>query len=126
MKKKILLIDDTKEFRVLVKAILSKKYEVIDVDNGHKAISHLIKGYKPDAIVSDLIMPGMDGKTLLSEIKSSEHFRKIPVIILSSIDKSSERVELLKRGASDYIIKPFNPAELEVRIDRILEYKATV
>lgn len=121
MKKKILLIDDMGEFRELMKIFLSKKYEVGTAENGLKALAKLQKGYFPDIIICDLMMPEIDGKTFVNQIKISGVFSQIPVIILSSIDKSSERIDLLKSGASDYIIKPFNPEELEVRISNLLK-----
>ena len=120
MKKQLLIVDDNEEFRRLVKIFLSKEYDVESFENGMQALAFLQKGILPDLIVSDLNMPELDGKTLLDQLKSSEVFKHIPVIILSSIDKSSERVELIKSGASDYLIKPFNPEELNVRIENQL------
>jgi len=124
MKKKILLVDDKGTFRVLVKLFLSNKYEVETAENGLQALSLLQHGYMPDAIVSDLMMPEVDGKTFLGQLKSSGALNHIPVIILSSVDKSSERVELIKSGAGDYMIKPFNPEELEIRIENLLKKTA--
>ncbi|MBI9067941.1 MAG: response regulator transcription factor [Salinivirgaceae bacterium] len=120
MKKQLLIVDDNEEFRRLVKIFLSKEYDVESFENGMQALAFLQKGILPDLIVSDLNMPELDGKTLLDQLKSSEVFKHIPVIILSSIDKSSERVELIKSGASDYLSKPFNPEELNVRIENQL------
>ena len=121
MKKKILLIDDKEEFRRLVKIFLSNRYEVETAENGLKALSMLQNGYFPDLIVTDLMMPEIDGKAFLNHIKNSGVFNEIPVIILSSIDKSSKKIELLKSGAMDYMNKPFNPAELDIRIQNILK-----
>lgn len=115
--KKLLIVDDKEEFRRLMKLFLSKKYDVELFENGMQALAFMQKGNLPDLIVSDLMMPELDGKTLLEQLKSSGVFKHIPVIILSSIDKSSERVELIKSGASDYLIKPFNPEELSIRIE---------
>lgn len=117
MKKKLLIVDDKEEFRKLIKLFLSKKYDVESFENGMQALAFMQKGNLPDIIVSDLMMPELDGKTLLEQLKSSGVFKHIPVIILSSIDNSSERVELIKSGASDYLIKPFNPEELSIRIE---------
>lgn len=121
MKKKVLLIDDQKEFSMLLKIFLSKKYTVETSENGLRALARLQNGYFPDVIVTDLMMPEVDGKTFIMQIKNSGAFNNIPVIVLSSIDRSSEKVDLLKSGASDYIIKPFNPDELDIRIDKVLK-----
>ena len=121
MKKRILLVDDRSEIRKVTKLILSRNYEVKTAENGMKAIAELQNGYFPDLIISDLIMPELDGENLLKQVKASGSFQHIPVIILSSIDKSAVRVKLLKAGADDYLIKPFSPDELEVRIQKILK-----
>lgn len=120
MKKNVLLVDDKKELRLVLKSYLIKKYNVETAESGLHALALLQNGYCPDIIVSDLMMPSADGKTLVAQIKSSGLFSHIPIIILSSIDKSSERIELLRSGANDYLTKPFNPEELEVRIEQVL------
>lgn len=121
MKKRVLLVDDKGEFRRLVKIFLSKNYEVETAENGLQALALLRNGYLPDAIVSDLIMPEVDGKVLVEQLKASGMFQHIPIIILSSIDKSAEKIELIELGAGDYLVKPFNPMELKVRIERLLK-----
>jgi DNA-binding response OmpR family regulator len=123
MKKKILIVDDKSEFRRLTKTILQSQYEVESAKNGIDALSILQNGYNPDLIVSDLLMPVLGGKDFLEQLKSSGLFKDIPVIILSSIDKSDEKIKLIKLGASDYLEKPYNPAELLVRIENILKTK---
>jgi DNA-binding response OmpR family regulator len=123
MKKKILIVDDKSEFRRLTKTILQSQYEVEGAENGIDALSILQNGYNPDLIVSDLMMPVLGGKDFLEQLKSSGLFKDIPVIILSSVDKSDEKIKLIKLGASDYLEKPYNPAELLVRIENILKTK---
>lgn len=120
MKKRILIIDDNNEFRKLLKIILQENYTIETAENGLRAFSILQSGYLPDLVLCDLMMPEVDGKTFLNQLKVSGAFCKIPVILLSSIDKSATRVDLLKAGAIDYIIKPFNPEELKVRISNAL------
>ena len=121
MKNKILIVDDKSEFRRLTKTILESKYDVESAENGIDALSILQNGYFPDLIVCDLIMPVLGGKDFLEQLKSSGVFKRIPVIILSSIDKSDEKIKLIKLGASDYLEKPYNPAELLARIENILK-----
>jgi len=121
MKKKILIVDDKSEFRRLTKTILSSNYLVESAENGEEAISMLQTGYIPDLIVSDLMMPVMGGKELVTQLKASGAFGNIPIIILSSIDKSDEKIKLIKLGVDDYIEKPYNPDELVARIEKLLK-----
>lgn len=121
MKKKILVIDDKDEFRRLTKTILLSKYDVESAENGINALSILQTGYFPDLIICDLMMPVLGGKDFLEQIKNSGAFKDIPVIILSSIDKSDEKIKLINLGANDYLEKPYNPAELMARIENIFK-----
>jgi len=120
MKPKILLVDDKNEFRTLLKVMLENEYEIQTAFNGANALEVLQTDFEPDLIVTDLMMPDVDGKSFVIQLKASGLHKHIPVIVLSSIDKSMERVELLKLGAEDYLIKPFNPSELKVRIENVL------
>ncbi|MFZ4581010.1 MAG: response regulator [Paludibacter sp.] len=121
MKKKILIVDDKTEFRRLTKTILSSNYHVESAENGVEALSLLQSGNIPDLIVSDLMMPVLGGKDLVEQLKNSGAFKDIPIIILSSIDKSDEKIKLIKMGADDYLEKPYNPAELLARIEKLLK-----
>ena len=123
MNKKILIIDDNNEFRRLTKTILMSKYDVETAINGIEALTLLQGGYLPDLIVTDLMMPGMGGKGFVEQLKSSGAFKHIPVIVLSSIDKSDEKIQLLQLGASDYLEKPYNPSELLIRIENIFKFR---
>lgn len=118
-KKKVLIVDDKLEFRNLVKVFLQKKYEVATAGDGYEAIRFIIQKSIPDFIVSDLEMPRMDGKSFIKALKADNRIKHIPVIILSSVEKSNEKVELFKLGASDYMTKPFSPMELMARIERL-------
>ncbi len=121
MKKKILIVDDKTEFRRLTKTILSSAYLVESAENGVEALSLLQNGYMPDLIVSDLMMPVLGGRDLVEQLKASGAFKHIPVIILSSIDKTDEKIKLIKLGADDYLEKPYNPNELLARIEKLLK-----
>jgi DNA-binding response OmpR family regulator len=123
MKRKILIVDDVTEFRRLTKTILQNEYEVESAENGVEALSIMQNGYLPDLIVSDLMMPVLGGKDFLEQVKKSGVFKDIPVIILSSIHKSDEKIKLINLGANDYLEKPYNPAELLARIENILKSK---
>jgi len=121
MKNKILIVDDKSEFRRLTKTILSSKYMVETAENGVEALKILQSGDLPDLIVTDLMMPVLGGKDFVEQVKSSGAFSHIPVIVLSSIDKSDEKIKLINLGANDYLEKPYNPAELMARIENLLK-----
>ena len=116
MKKTILLLDDKESIAKVVAVYLSGEYDVVYFDN-----QWLQEGNKPDLIISDIRMPVMRGDEFLEYVKNNELFKSFPVIILSSEESTSERIRLLEVGASDYIVKPFNPMELKIRIRKIIE-----
>lgn len=120
MKKKILVIDDVLSIRMLLDNFLSKTYEVITKSDGMEGIDWLEKGNMPDLIVADIQMPNMNGYDFIKNIRSSGYFKDIPLIMLSGIESSQEKVKCLKLGANDYMVKPFNPEELAVRIEILL------
>jgi DNA-binding response OmpR family regulator len=123
MKKKILVIDDELSIRMLLENFLSKTYDVIAKSDGMEGLKWLELGNMPDLIVADIQMPNLDGYELIKNLKSSGFFKDIPLIMLSGIESSQEKVKCLKLGASDYMIKPFNPEELSIRIELLLSRK---
>ncbi len=120
MKKKILLVDDIKEFRTLVKIILSGNYDVVTAEDGEEALNMIEGGLLPDVIVTDLMMPRVDGYQLISRMRSENNTLKVPVIVLSNVDKATDRERLKGQGVSSYLIKPFNTAELKEGLGRSL------
>ncbi len=123
MKKKILVIDDEKTIRVLLENYLQKEYEVIAKSDGEEGLNWLQEGNFPDLIVSDIQMPNLDGYEFIKNVRASGYFKDIPMIMLSGIESSAEKVKTLKMGANDYMVKPFNPEELAVRIELHLARK---
>ena len=119
-KKKILILDDKESIAKVVSIYLGKEYDIVWFENPVKGIAWLQQGELPDLIISDIRMPEMSGDEFLFYVKSNEMFKSIPVIILSSEDSTSERIRLLEEGADDYIVKPFNPLELKVRVQKLL------
>lgn len=123
MKKKILVIDDELSIRMLLENFLSKTYEVTTKNDGMEGVQWLEKGNIPDLIVADIQMPNMNGNDFIKNIRSSGFFKEIPLIMLSGIESSQEKVKCLKLGANDYLVKPFNPEELAIRIELLLARK---
>jgi len=120
VKKKILIIDDKETIGKVVSIYLRADYDIVYLDSAIRAIKWLQEGNNPDLIISDIRMPEMTGDEFLKYVKENELFKAIPVVMLSSEDSTSERIRLLEEGADDYILKPFNPLELKVRIKKII------
>jgi DNA-binding response OmpR family regulator len=120
MKKKILLVDDNPAIRMLLEKFLGQTYTVIPVEDGIAAMKWLQENKAPDLMIADLQMPGMSGKEIVTQVRASGYFKEIPVLILSGSEKSDDRIDVLRKGADDFLLKPFNPEELLVRIENLL------
>lgn len=116
----ILIVDDNKQIAKIILAYLQSDFTCFYFENPILAIEWLQQGEEADLIISDIRMPVMRGDDFLTHLKHSELFRHIPVVMLSSEDSTSERIRLLEEGAEDYIVKPFNPMELKIRIKKIV------
>ena len=118
---KVIVIEDDFAIKTLICTVLESNFEVHAFENPVEALSYLQKGNLPDIIISDLNTPEMNGYDLLVQLKTSNFFNTIPILILSGEEGSETRIRCLEAGADDYILKPFNPRELEVRINVILK-----
>jgi len=114
----ILIVDDEEEIRnSIVEMLVHKFYKVEQARNGKEALE-IISRKKPDLIISDIRMPVMDGMKLLKEIKQQEILKDIPVIVLSAKSSGSNRETCLENGASEYLSKPFNAADLYKAVEQ--------
>ena len=118
----ILIVEDNAILRSFIKEILKVNYNVLEAENGKVALDKAIKNL-PDLIVSDVIMPEMVGTELCSKIKTTLATSHIPVILLTSRTSLVYKFEGLESGADDYISKPFNLKEFNLRIRNLLESK---
>ena len=116
----LLLAEDDEELREYLTQNLSKEYEVVGVVDGKKALE-LAREINPDIIISDVIMPIIEGTELCRMLKSSVETSHIPVILLTALDEREAVIAGLEAGANDYIIKPFDFSVLKVRIRNILQ-----
>ncbi|MGJ5632342.1 ATP-binding protein [Nostoc sp. CALU 1950] len=117
---RILLADDNADMRDYVKRLLSQQYEVESVPDGLTALDSA-RGRVPDLVLTDVMMPGLDGFELLQELRSDPQTQKIPIILLSARAGEEARVEGLEAGADDYLIKPFSARELLARVEAALK-----
>lgn len=119
MKPKILIIDDQITIRTLLEFVLSD-YDTILKEDGQEALTWLYNNDIPDLIIADLQMPNIDGYKFINILKSSGFYHNIPIVILSGNNSSNDRIQCFEAGVDDFIIKPFNPAELKIRVKNIL------
>ena len=120
-KRSMLLVDDESAIGLIIQIQFSKDYNITVLKNGLDAIKWLLDGNIPDLIVLDLNMPEMNGIQFLKEVRKYRFFKNIPMIVLSGEESSSKKIEAFASGANDYLTKPFNPAELRVRMERFLQ-----
>lgn len=120
MKTHVLIIEDNVYVKSLLEQFLNPNFEVTVKSDGKEALEWLEDSNTTDLIISDIMMPNLDGYQLLDNVKSSAYLHDIPVIMLSGLEKSEERIKCFELGAADYIVKPFNPQELQIRISRLI------
>jgi PAS domain S-box-containing protein len=114
-KERVLLADDNPDMREYVTRLLSERYQVAAVSNGEEALKAAVSD-PPDLILSDVMMPGLDGFELLTRLRARPETRTIPVVLVSARAGEESRVEGLGAGADDYLIKPFTARELLARV----------
>ncbi|MBN3878801.1 ATP-binding protein [Nostoc sp. JL23] len=117
---RILLADDNADMRDYVNRLLSQQYEVEAVPNGLTALESA-RGRVPDLVLTDVMMPGLDGFGLLQALRADPQTQKVPIILLSARAGEEARVEGLEAGADDYLIKPFSARELLARVEAALK-----
>ncbi|KAA3877447.1 response regulator, partial [Bacteroides ovatus] len=121
---RLLLVEDNEELLYLMERILSRRYHVIMAKNGIEAFE-LMKDNEVDIIVSDVMMPEMDGLELCRAIKGNLETSHIPIILLTAKNTAEDRIECYNAGANAYISKPFELKVLEARLDNFLMDKKT-
>jgi signal transduction histidine kinase/ligand-binding sensor domain-containing protein/DNA-binding NarL/FixJ family response regulator len=116
----LLVVDDNESITSLLENLLSDRYVVHKALNGKKALS-LLDEQRIDLVISDVLMPDMDGLTLCKKIKENIQTSHIPVILLTAKAEIEHRIEGLQVGADSYIPKPFHPEHLFIRIEKLIE-----
>lgn len=118
---KVLVVEDNVELKVYIYNSLSDRYEVRDASNGKEALNVISSGWIPDMIVTDLMMPEMDGIELVNHIRNDFSTSHIPVIMITAKHEDDTQVKAMKYGADGYIAKPFTMELLTARIDNMLD-----
>lgn len=113
---KILIVDDVMSNVLLLKVLLTnEKYSIVTASNGLEALTQ-VKETKPDLILLDVMMPGMDGFEVAQELKKNPETIEIPIIFLTALNSTGDIVKGFQVGANDFISKPFNKEELIIRV----------
>ena len=118
----ILIVEDNFDLRTMIKEILCDNYSVLEAENGVKGLE-LAEEHIPDLIISDIMMPQMDGYELSRRIKLNEKINHIPLILLTAKAATDDKLEGLETGADDYLIKPFNEEELKIRVRNLIKIR---
>ena len=117
---RVLLVDDNQDMREYVQRLLTGHFDVVAAANGRAALE-IARRDPPDLVLSDVMMPQMDGFELLAAIREDKALESIPVILLSARAGEEARIEGLERRADDYLVKPFSARELVARVRTHLE-----
>lgn len=121
----ILVVEDSPTQAEMLKYILGKNgYRTIIAKNGEDAFNYLLE-HLPSVVISDIVMPGMDGYELCRKIKSDIRTRNIPVILLTSLSKSEDLIKAVECGSDKFVSKPYNENYLLSQIDNILSNNTT-
>lgn len=116
---KLLVVEDNVELLMLMQQLLRHNYRVYTAQNGREALQ-VVHSTDLDLIISDVMMPEMNGYELTEAVKSDQDYSHLPIILLTAKIQDTDREEALKVGADDYIAKPFRLSDLQLRIDNII------
>lgn len=124
MAQKILIVEDDKFLKeLMVKKLEDNSFKVIEAVDGEEGLK-MVKETKPDLVLLDLVLPGIGGFEVLSQMKKEPELSKIPVIILSNLGQKEDMERSLELGANDYMIKAhFTPDEIIEKVKKVLSLK---
>ncbi len=115
----VLIVDDSPMMCRYLGLFLEKRFDVLTYTDSVEALALVVSGFKPDLIMTDLDMPGLHGIRLIEAIRQT--LTHVPLLVISGAKKSADRITALSVGADDLMMKPFHPAELDVRLNKLIE-----
>lgn len=118
----VLVVEDNPDISDYIALLLHSRYHVLKATDGYEAL-RIVGNQLPDIILTDLMMPGIDGYELCHSIRQSAVLSDVPIVIISARSEDKDRVRGYEDGADGYLLKPFNPSELHALISRLLDQR---
>jgi DNA-binding response OmpR family regulator len=115
----VLVIDDNVEIRAYIRRHLEPAYRVLEAADGDEGLASA-RRFVPDVVVSDVMMPGLDGNALFRALRQDPELELVPVVLLTAKASAEARLDGLREGVDEYLVKPFDPRELKARLDNLL------
>lgn len=115
----VLVVDDNPEIRAYVRRHLEPDYRVLEAADGAEGLERARRTI-PDLVVSDVMMPGLDGNALFRALREDPELEMVPVVLLTAKASPESRIQGLRDGVDDYLVKPFDPRELKARVDNLI------
>ncbi|MFY7828467.1 MAG: response regulator transcription factor [Flectobacillus sp.] len=119
-KKKLLVVDQSDSTKVILDHFLGTEFDIIQKSNGYEAIDYLNSGADIDFLITELNLPLLNGKELIKKLRQSHLFSTLPILMFTASSESKDRIECMNLGADNFIEKPFNPFEVQARINAVL------
>src|SRR5260370_21381583 len=108
---RVLVVEDNADMRAYLERLLGERFDVVSAGEGAAAVA-AVRERVPDAVISDVMMPGVDGLALVSLLREDPRARQVPIVLLSARADDEAALDGLSRGADDYVVKPFSSREL--------------
>jgi signal transduction histidine kinase len=121
-KPRILLVDDSPAYRRVIQTMLGNKYEFLMAESAEDALAR-VRTFHPDLVISDLVMPGIDGYELCRRLRAEPTLQHVPIVMLTSKTGDESRITGLEVGADDYLFKPIRPRELNARVTSLINLR---
>jgi len=121
LKRTILIIDDEIDALTLLSRAIGTTFNLVTKHDGNEALKWLQAGNVPDLILTDVMMPNMNGEEFIKILRTSKSHRHTPIIVISANNDVRTRIKFLQLGANDYLAKPVHPEELVLRINNIFK-----